>query len=313
VGELAPLRLAFVEVVEGQTAGARDFAPFDYAALRASSMARDGQQRLPAADGPGCGGIRCGRSRLVGRPSSAPDLVRRLRRTRRTTHSTRARSTVAAPRATPITRPWTSVASHRREAVRREAKTRHHDAVTGKLRGGGRGTRRRQRRGGTPAPHRWQSRFPRRSVRRRRQARTASRKLPWPSVSAGRPLRVVRNSLFGRGAPIGYNPCRPHRRRTGARRARIGRAVGPLRREALVEVLVPGQHISTLRRAVRRRMVSSPGCCRAARPRKTRVDASRRSCTGSGWNCEIGLQPLVLLRLHGDVDSLLSAMKCQPP
>ena len=31
---LAPLKLAYLHVVEGQTGGARDFAPFDYAALR---------------------------------------------------------------------------------------------------------------------------------------------------------------------------------------------------------------------------------------------------------------------------------------
>jgi N-ethylmaleimide reductase len=34
VGELAPLGLAFVHVIEGATGGARDVAPFDYAALR---------------------------------------------------------------------------------------------------------------------------------------------------------------------------------------------------------------------------------------------------------------------------------------
>ena len=34
VAQLAPLRIAFLDVVEGQTGGARDFAPFDYSALR---------------------------------------------------------------------------------------------------------------------------------------------------------------------------------------------------------------------------------------------------------------------------------------
>ncbi|HEX7384171.1 MAG TPA: alkene reductase, partial [Burkholderiaceae bacterium] len=34
VEQLAPLRLAYLHVVEGQTGGARDIAPFDYAALR---------------------------------------------------------------------------------------------------------------------------------------------------------------------------------------------------------------------------------------------------------------------------------------
>ena len=34
VAQLAPLKLAFLHVVEGATGGARDHAPFDYAALR---------------------------------------------------------------------------------------------------------------------------------------------------------------------------------------------------------------------------------------------------------------------------------------
>jgi N-ethylmaleimide reductase len=34
VDMLAPMKLAYLHVVEGQTGGARDFAPFDYAALR---------------------------------------------------------------------------------------------------------------------------------------------------------------------------------------------------------------------------------------------------------------------------------------
>ena len=36
VAQLAPLKLAFLHVIEGATGGARDVAPFDYAALRAS-------------------------------------------------------------------------------------------------------------------------------------------------------------------------------------------------------------------------------------------------------------------------------------
>ena len=81
VGELAPLRLAFVEVVEGQTAGARDFAPFDYAALRArfngAWVVNNGYQRQMALDA-----VASGAADLVsfGRPFIGnPDLVRRLR------------------------------------------------------------------------------------------------------------------------------------------------------------------------------------------------------------------------------------------
>jgi N-ethylmaleimide reductase len=81
VNELAPLRLAFVEVVEGQTAGARDFAPFDYAALRArfngAWMVNNGYQRQMALDA-----VAAGAADLVsfGRPFIGnPDLVRRLR------------------------------------------------------------------------------------------------------------------------------------------------------------------------------------------------------------------------------------------
>jgi N-ethylmaleimide reductase len=81
VGALAPLRLAFVEVVEGATAGARDFAPFDYAALRrrfdGAWMVNNGYQRQMAQDA-----VASGAADLVsfGRPFiSNPDLVRRLR------------------------------------------------------------------------------------------------------------------------------------------------------------------------------------------------------------------------------------------
>jgi len=81
LGELAPLRLAFVEVVEGQTAGARDFAPFDYAALRrrfdGAWMVNNGYQRQMAIDA-----VASGAADLVsfGRPFIGnPDLVRRLR------------------------------------------------------------------------------------------------------------------------------------------------------------------------------------------------------------------------------------------
>ena len=80
VGELAPLRLAFIEVVEGQTAGARDYAPFDYAALRrrfdGAWMVNNGYQRPMALEA-----VASGAADLVsfGRPFiSNPDLVRRL-------------------------------------------------------------------------------------------------------------------------------------------------------------------------------------------------------------------------------------------
>jgi N-ethylmaleimide reductase len=81
VAQLAPLQLAFVEVVEGQTAGARDFAPFDYAALRrrfaGAWMVNNGYQPQMAIDA-----VASGAADLVsfGRPFiSNPDLVRRLR------------------------------------------------------------------------------------------------------------------------------------------------------------------------------------------------------------------------------------------
>ena len=81
VARLAPLRLAFIEVVEGATAGARDFAPFDYAALRrkfdGAWIVNNGYQRQMALDA-----VASGAADLVsfGRPFIGnPDLVRRLR------------------------------------------------------------------------------------------------------------------------------------------------------------------------------------------------------------------------------------------
>jgi len=78
---LAPLKLAFVEVVEGQTAGARDFAAFDYAALAAKFdgawIVNNGYDRRMALEA-----VASGHADLVsfGRPFIAnPDLVRRLR------------------------------------------------------------------------------------------------------------------------------------------------------------------------------------------------------------------------------------------
>ncbi len=78
---LAPLRLAYVHVVEGATGGARDFAPFDYAALRdrcqAPWMVNNAYDRAMALDA-----VASGRADLVafGKPFIAnPDLGRRLR------------------------------------------------------------------------------------------------------------------------------------------------------------------------------------------------------------------------------------------
>ncbi len=81
LARLAPLKLAFVEVVEGQTAGARDFAPFDYASLRrcfdGAWIVNNGYTRQMALDA-----VASGAADLVsfGRLFIAnPDLVRRLR------------------------------------------------------------------------------------------------------------------------------------------------------------------------------------------------------------------------------------------
>jgi N-ethylmaleimide reductase len=82
VAQLAPLKLAFVEVVEGQTAGARDVALFDYAALRrrfsGAWIVNNGYDRGMAIEV-----VASRRADLVsfGRLFiSNPDLVRRLRR-----------------------------------------------------------------------------------------------------------------------------------------------------------------------------------------------------------------------------------------
>jgi N-ethylmaleimide reductase len=89
VTQLAPLRLAFIHVIEGATGGARDVAPFDYAALRAifkqghaggawivnNGYTRDMAMRAVAG----------GTADMVafGKPFiSNPDLVRRLREDR---------------------------------------------------------------------------------------------------------------------------------------------------------------------------------------------------------------------------------------
>ena len=86
VERLAPLKLAFLHVVEGQTGGARDVAPFDYEALRTrykaghaagAWMVNNGYNRQMAMDV-----VACGAADLVafGRPFIGnPDLVRRLK------------------------------------------------------------------------------------------------------------------------------------------------------------------------------------------------------------------------------------------
>jgi N-ethylmaleimide reductase len=78
---IAPLGLAFVEVVEGQTGGARDFAPFDYAALRrrfaGAWIVNNGYTRqaaLAAVDEGRADAVSFGRAFIAN-----PDLVRRLR------------------------------------------------------------------------------------------------------------------------------------------------------------------------------------------------------------------------------------------
>ena len=86
VEQLAPLKLAYLHVVEGATGGARDIAPFDYAALRSrfkqgnehgAWMVNNGYTRQMALDV-----VASGEADLVafGKPFiSNPDLVQRLR------------------------------------------------------------------------------------------------------------------------------------------------------------------------------------------------------------------------------------------
>lgn len=78
---LAPLKLAYLHVIEGATGGPRDVAPFDYDALRVRAqapwMVNNGYDRKMALDA-----VASGRADVVafGRPFIAnPDLVRRLR------------------------------------------------------------------------------------------------------------------------------------------------------------------------------------------------------------------------------------------
>lgn len=86
VDQLAALKIAFVHVIEGQTGGARDFAPFDFAALHGRFkrahphggwIVNNGYDRALAD-----AALASGAADLVafGRPFIAnPDLVRRLR------------------------------------------------------------------------------------------------------------------------------------------------------------------------------------------------------------------------------------------
>jgi N-ethylmaleimide reductase len=81
VEQLAPLGMAFLHVIEGQTGGPRDVAPFDYAALRSrfpgAWMVNNGYTREMALQT-----VASGAADLVafGKPFiSNPDLVRRLR------------------------------------------------------------------------------------------------------------------------------------------------------------------------------------------------------------------------------------------
>jgi N-ethylmaleimide reductase len=81
VERLAPLGLAYLHLIEGSTGGARDFAPFDYEALRrdfpGAWMVNNGYDRAMALET-----VASGKADLVafGKPFIAnPDLGRRLR------------------------------------------------------------------------------------------------------------------------------------------------------------------------------------------------------------------------------------------
>jgi len=86
VERIAPLKIAFLHVIEGQTGGARDVAPFDYEALRTrykadheagAWMVNNGYNRQMAMDV-----VSSGAADIVafGRPFIGnPDLVRRLK------------------------------------------------------------------------------------------------------------------------------------------------------------------------------------------------------------------------------------------
>ena len=130
VAGLAPLGLAFVEVVEGQTGGARDYAPFDYAALRrrfaGAWIVNNGYTRQ----------IRLRRRRLrqrrtwspsAGRSSATPTSCAACARVRRSARPTRRRSTPAASAATPTT---LRCRHARRDRVRAGQPADRHDAAS---------------------------------------------------------------------------------------------------------------------------------------------------------------------------------------
>ena len=84
VKELAKLRFAFIEVVEGSTGGPRDFAPFDFAGLRklwpGAWIVNNGYARDMALDAVASGkadAVSFGKAFI-----SNPDLTRRLRENR---------------------------------------------------------------------------------------------------------------------------------------------------------------------------------------------------------------------------------------
>jgi N-ethylmaleimide reductase len=86
VEQLAPLRLAFIHVIEGATGGPRDVAPFDFAALRSRFKAGNPQGAWIVNNGydgaMAAQAVQSGAADLVafGRPFiSNPDLVARLR------------------------------------------------------------------------------------------------------------------------------------------------------------------------------------------------------------------------------------------
>ena len=86
IEQLAPLKLAFIHVIEGATGGPRDVAPFDYAALRShfktgnehgAWIVNNGYTRAMAIDAVASGAadmVAFGKSFI-----SNPDLVNRLR------------------------------------------------------------------------------------------------------------------------------------------------------------------------------------------------------------------------------------------
>ena len=106
VEKLSERKIGYIHVVEGQTQGARDYAPFDYAALRrafsGAYIANNGYDREMAIEA-----VRDGRADMVafGRWFiSNPDLVERLSAGRSSTPSIARLSTAAASTAIPTIR-----------------------------------------------------------------------------------------------------------------------------------------------------------------------------------------------------------------